>query len=404
MRAADGRRHAVLHRPRPLARRRSARSRRWRARPSTRTSCSSTGWRVPSRIASARKARASEYLLHGLNPERILVAGAALGRGRDGAEARDATMPKERIVFGRPIGQNQAIQHPLAECWMRAAGGRAADVEGGLRCTTPASPAASRPRRQVPGGGGRLRDGIACRAHARRLRLREGVPRRARPARERAVAARAGHAGARAVLRRRAGARAAEVVLRTARLAAHPIGALFTLSQVPPRRGSTAWRDRAPRSAPDRRAIHPLAGSAQARQHGLAGPRASQRTRSACYSPSRRLRLCDGPSLDRALSSARYDLRDSEGGQDPGRHRARVAQPARRAQCLQRNHDRGADRGVRRTRRRPRGARDRARRPRQGVLRRRRPQLDEENGELHFEQNCNDAIGLRHHAAHASTR
>ena len=56
------------------------------------------------------------YLLHGLNPERILVAAEAIGIGR--IALRKATdYARERTVFGRPIGQNQAIQHPLAANW-----------------------------------------------------------------------------------------------------------------------------------------------------------------------------------------------------------------------------------------------------------------------------------------------
>jgi acyl-CoA dehydrogenase len=58
-----------------------------------------------------------EYILHGLNPERILVAAEAVGLGRAALE-RAAAYAGERIVFGRPIGQNQGIQHPLAERWM----------------------------------------------------------------------------------------------------------------------------------------------------------------------------------------------------------------------------------------------------------------------------------------------
>jgi len=55
--------------------------------------------------------------LHGLNPERILIAAEAVGLGR-AALKRATAYARERVVFGRPIGQNQAIQHPLAECWM----------------------------------------------------------------------------------------------------------------------------------------------------------------------------------------------------------------------------------------------------------------------------------------------
>jgi acyl-CoA dehydrogenase len=57
-------------------------------------------------------------ILHGLNPERILIAAEAVGIGR--AALRKASYyANERQVFGRRIGQNQAIQHPLAKCWMQ---------------------------------------------------------------------------------------------------------------------------------------------------------------------------------------------------------------------------------------------------------------------------------------------
>jgi len=55
-------------------------------------------------------------ILHGLNPERTLIAAEAIGIGRV-ALARAARYARERIVFNRPIGQNQSIQHPLAEAW-----------------------------------------------------------------------------------------------------------------------------------------------------------------------------------------------------------------------------------------------------------------------------------------------
>jgi acyl-CoA dehydrogenase len=56
------------------------------------------------------------YLLHGLNPERVLFAAESVGLGR--AALRKATQyAKDRVVFGRPIGQNQGIQHPLARSW-----------------------------------------------------------------------------------------------------------------------------------------------------------------------------------------------------------------------------------------------------------------------------------------------
>ena len=57
-----------------------------------------------------------KIILHGLNPERVLVGAEAIGIGR-AAIARAARYARERIVFNRPIGMNQGIQHPLAKCW-----------------------------------------------------------------------------------------------------------------------------------------------------------------------------------------------------------------------------------------------------------------------------------------------
>jgi acyl-CoA dehydrogenase len=56
-------------------------------------------------------------ILHSFNPERLLVAAEAVGIGRY-AIARAARYANERVVFGRPIGKNQAVQHPLAQSWM----------------------------------------------------------------------------------------------------------------------------------------------------------------------------------------------------------------------------------------------------------------------------------------------
>jgi acyl-CoA dehydrogenase len=73
--------------------------------------------RVPVQDRIGEEGRGFHYLLHGLNPERILIASEAVGLGQ--AALRRATQyAKERVVFGRPIGQNQAIQHPLAQAWM----------------------------------------------------------------------------------------------------------------------------------------------------------------------------------------------------------------------------------------------------------------------------------------------
>ncbi|HKM62040.1 MAG TPA: acyl-CoA dehydrogenase family protein [Acidisphaera sp.] len=71
---------------------------------------------VPEEDRIGEEGRGFRYILHGLNPERILVAAEAVGIGR-AALARATRYARERSVFGRPIGQNQAIQHPLAKAW-----------------------------------------------------------------------------------------------------------------------------------------------------------------------------------------------------------------------------------------------------------------------------------------------
>jgi acyl-CoA dehydrogenase len=75
------------------------------------------GLRVPAADRIGEEGRGFQYILHGMNPERILIAAEAVGLGR-AALARAARYAGERVVFGRPIGQNQGIQHPLAERWI----------------------------------------------------------------------------------------------------------------------------------------------------------------------------------------------------------------------------------------------------------------------------------------------
>ena len=75
------------------------------------------GLPVPVADRIGAEGKGFDYILHGLNPERILIAAEAIGLGR-AALQRAVSYAGERIVFDRPIGQNQAIQHPLARCWM----------------------------------------------------------------------------------------------------------------------------------------------------------------------------------------------------------------------------------------------------------------------------------------------
>ena len=73
--------------------------------------------RIPVEDRIGEEGRGFEYILHGLNPERVLVAAEAVGLGRVALE-RATLYAKDRVVFDRPIGQNQGVQHPLAERWI----------------------------------------------------------------------------------------------------------------------------------------------------------------------------------------------------------------------------------------------------------------------------------------------
>jgi acyl-CoA dehydrogenase len=72
---------------------------------------------IPIEDRLGEEGRGFEYILHGMNPERILIAAEAVGLGKL-ALSRASDYAKSRNVFNRPIGKNQAIQHPLARNWM----------------------------------------------------------------------------------------------------------------------------------------------------------------------------------------------------------------------------------------------------------------------------------------------
>lgn len=75
------------------------------------------GLEIPVEDRIGEEGHGFQYILHGLNPERVLIAAEAIGLGRV-ALKRASQYANERIVFDRPIGQNQGIQHPLAKCWI----------------------------------------------------------------------------------------------------------------------------------------------------------------------------------------------------------------------------------------------------------------------------------------------
>lgn len=101
---------------------------------------------IPIEDRIGEEGRGFEYILHGMNPERILIAAEAVGLGR-AALKRATKYANERIVFGRPIGMNQGIQHPLAECWMALEAANlmmfqaASKYDNGLSCAAEANAA-----------------------------------------------------------------------------------------------------------------------------------------------------------------------------------------------------------------------------------------------------------------------
>lgn len=72
---------------------------------------------IPAENLIGEEGRGFEYILHGMNPERVLIAAEAVGLGRVALQ-RATAYAKDRNVFNRPIGMNQGIQHPLAQNWL----------------------------------------------------------------------------------------------------------------------------------------------------------------------------------------------------------------------------------------------------------------------------------------------
>lgn len=72
--------------------------------------------RIPADSLIGEEGRGFRYILDGMNAERILVASDALGDAKWFIKTA-SEYAKERVVFGRPIGQNQGVQFPIAEVW-----------------------------------------------------------------------------------------------------------------------------------------------------------------------------------------------------------------------------------------------------------------------------------------------
>ena len=73
---------------------------------------------IPASSLIGEEGKGFRYILDGLNAERTLIAAECIGDGRWFVE-KASQYARDRVVFGRPIGQNQRIQHPLAKAWMQ---------------------------------------------------------------------------------------------------------------------------------------------------------------------------------------------------------------------------------------------------------------------------------------------
>ena len=177
-------------------------------------------------------------ILGGLNAERVISANAALGIGK-AALRRGTAYANQRVVFGRPIGQNQGISFQLAEAQIRLDAAEAVVakaawlVDRGMPCGREANAG------EVPRRGGRLLRRRRRAERARRFRLRQGVPRRAVLPGGAADAHRADQPGDGPQLRRRARARAAAQLLRGEKLMVPYRSVLFLPGHKP------AWVDKA---------------------------------------------------------------------------------------------------------------------------------------------------------------
>ena len=139
---------------------------------------------IPAENLIGEEGKGFKYILDGLNAERILIAAECIGDGYWFID-KATHYSKERVVFDRPIGQNQGIQFPIAEAYMEIEAANlmrykaAALFDQKKPCGAEANMAKHLVRQGVLGSGQRLP------ADLRRLRLRRRVRRGAQVPRER---------------------------------------------------------------------------------------------------------------------------------------------------------------------------------------------------------------------------
>ena len=116
---------------------------------------------IPAENLIGEEGKGFKYILDGLNAERTLIAAECIGDGRWFID-RVTEYAKERVVFGRPIGQNQGVQFPIAEAHIEI---EAADLMRWRACELFDAQRAVRRRSQhgeVPGGQGSWEAANAC--------------------------------------------------------------------------------------------------------------------------------------------------------------------------------------------------------------------------------------------------
>ncbi len=182
--------------------------------------------RVPAENLIGEEGQGFRYILSGMNAERILIAAECIGDAKWFIQKATA-YAKERVVFGRPIGQNQGVQFPIARAYAQM---RAAELM--VREAALLYEAGARLRRRGQHGeAARRRCLLGCRRHVpadpRRLRLRRGVRHRAQVPRDQALSNRADLDQPDPVLSRRARARPAAVLLKRHQPGAKPSSVLL---------------------------------------------------------------------------------------------------------------------------------------------------------------------------------
>ncbi len=171
---------------------------------------------IPAENLIGEEGKGFKYILDGLNAERTLIAAECIGDGWWFID-KVTKYASERVVFGRPIGQNQGVQFPIAEAYIEVEAAnlmrfRACELFDAQRAVRRRGQHGQVPRRQGELGGGQRLPAVP-----RRLRLRARIRRRAQVPRDAAVPGRADLDQPDPELRRRALARAAALVLSTRR-------------------------------------------------------------------------------------------------------------------------------------------------------------------------------------------